>query len=166
MGFSKGLRRFLFPSLTPKFFIRLLLIALGTYLIFGHVVVPVRLRGASMEPNYHDGSLHFSWRPAYLFSEPKRRDVVLVRFAGSRVMLLKRIVALAGETVEFREGQVFVNAAPRDEPYVTLPCDWNLPPRKVAPGNVYVIGDNRSMPLEQHDFGQTSRKRLRGTLLW
>ena len=119
-----------------------------------------------MEPNYHDGALHFSWRPAYWFSEPQRGDVVLVRFAGSRVMLLKRIVALAGETVEFRDGQLLINGIPQDEPYVTLPCDWELEPRTVERGNIYVIGDNRSMPIEQHDFGQTSRKRIRGMLLW
>ncbi|PID60398.1 signal peptidase I [candidate division KSB3 bacterium] len=166
MNFSEPVYRFFFPKLTPVFCIRLVLVALGAYLFFSHIIVPVRLQGASMEPSYHDGSRHFFWRPAFWWSEPQRGDVVLVRLAGSRVMLLKRIVATSGETVEFRNGRLFVDGALQEEPYVRLPCSWNLPVRTVAAGHVYVIGDNRSMPIEQHDFGQTSHKRLGGRLLW
>ncbi len=166
MNISPGVRQFLLPSLTPAFVIRLISVALAAYLIFGYVCTPLRLQGASMEPTYHDGSVNFCWRLAYLFSEPQRYDVVLVRFAGTKVMLLKRIVALEGETVEFRQGVLFVNGYPLDEPYVIYSGNWNLPPRIVRQGNVYLVGDNREMPIEQHDFGQTAKTRIQGTLLW
>jgi len=61
-----------------------------------------------MEPTYHDGGVNFCWRLRYLSSEPKKRDVVAVRFAGNKVMLLKRVIALEGEQVEFRNGKLFV----------------------------------------------------------
>jgi signal peptidase I len=92
--------------------------------------------------------------------------VVAVRFAGNRVMLLKRVVALEGEEVEFRDGKLFINGDELHEPYVRHPCHWNLPPRRVEKGSVYVIGDNRSMPIENHYFGQTSVKRIIGVPLW
>jgi signal peptidase I len=88
--------------------------------------------------------------------------VVVVRFAGSKVMLLKRVVGLEGERVEFRDGKLFVNESPLEEPYVRLPCNWNLSPRKVDNHCVYVVGDNRSMPIEHHYFGQTSVERIMG----
>jgi signal peptidase I len=92
--------------------------------------------------------------------------VVLVRFAGGKVMLLKRVVALAGEQVEFRAGKLFVDGKELAEPYVKFPYTWNLPPRQVAKGHVYVVGDNRKMSIAEHDFGQTPITRLRGKPLW
>ena len=53
-----------------------------------------------------------------------------------------------------------------DEPYVRYPCDWNLSPRHVEKDCVYVVGDNRNMPIENHVFGQTSIKRIVGVPLW
>jgi signal peptidase I len=102
----------------------------------------------------------------YLFSEAKRHDVVTVRLAGSRVMLLKRVVAREGERVEFRDGKLFVDGKEIEEPYVRYPCNWNLPPREVEEGCIYVVGDNRSMPIENHHFGQASKKRIMGVPLW
>ena len=119
-----------------------------------------------MEPTYRDGRVNFCWRLSYIASEPARYDVVLVRFAGKKVMLLKRVVALEGETVEFRDGKLFVDGTQIDEPYVRYACDWNLTPRQVRKGHVYVVGDNRSMPIKSHNFGQTSTMRVMGTPLW
>ena len=81
-------------------------------------------------------------------------------------MLLKRVVAQESERVEFRDGKLFVNEREIEEPYVHYPCDWNLPPRQVEKGFVYVVGDNRSMPIENHHFGQTSKSRIMGVPLW
>ena len=160
------LREFLFPSPRPEFFLRVILVALCAYLFFGHVLTPFVSRGMSMEPTYHDGSFNFIWKGKYWLSGPERQDVVTVRLAGERVVYLKRVVAFPGETVEFKDGVLFVNGKPQQEPYVKGPCSWNLPPRKVEPGQVYLVGDNRSMPMEQHDFGQTSERRIVGAPLW
>jgi signal peptidase I len=166
MDIQKQIRQFFLPSFTPRFFIRVSLVALVAYLFFGYLCIPLQIKGSSMEPTYHDGSFNFCWRLAYWFSEPQHYDVVLVRFAGSKVMLLKRVVALAGEQVEFRAGKLIVDGQAIEEPYVKYPCTWNLPPRQVGKGHVYVVGDNRNMPLEEHDFGQTSITRLQGKPLW
>lgn len=166
MEHTNKVRQFLLPSFTPKFFIRTAIVAIAAYLIFGYVCIPFRIQGKSMEPTYQDGEFNFYWRWAYLLSDPRRHDVVLIRFAGKRVLLLKRIVALQGEQVEFRDGTLFVDEKEIQEPYIVAPCDWNLPPRRVERGHVYVVGDNRTMPMEAHDFGQTPTTRMMGTPLW
>ena len=81
-------------------------------------------------------------------------------------MLLKRIVALEGERIAFRDGKLFVNEQIKEEPYIEYPYNWNLPPREVEKGNVYLVGDNRNVPMERHDFGQTSIRRIIGAPLW
>jgi signal peptidase I len=166
MAANNKIRQFFFPSLTTKFLIRIFLVALFAYLFFGYLCIPFTIHGISMEPTYRNGGVNFCWRLKIFFSEPKKFDVVTVRFAGSRVMLLKRMVAREGEQVEFRDGRLFIDGQKIEEPYVRYPCNWNLPPRRVEKDCVYVVGDNRSMPLENHHFGQTSKKRIIGVPLW
>jgi signal peptidase I len=166
MVMGKRIRQFLFPSLTPWFLIRVCFVALFALLFFRYVCIPIRIQGTSMEPTYRDGGFNFCWKFHYLFSKPKRHDVVAVRFAGNRVMLLKRVVALEGEQIEFRNGKLFVDGKEINEPYLRYPCNWNLPPRQVGKDAVYVVGDNRSMPIENHYFGQTSANRVIGVPLW
>jgi len=163
---NKSTRRFLFPSLTLKTFLRLAAVALLAYLIFIHLLIPLRIKGSSMEPTYRSGGINFCWTLGYLFSRPSRHDVVLVRLAGKRVVLLKRVVAVEGEGVAFRDGKLFVNGSMVVEPYVRYPCKWNLTPRRVKKGYIYVVGDNRSMHMENHSFGQTPIERIVGVPLW
>ena len=113
MATHHKIRQFFFPSLTPKFLIRVCSIALSAYLFFGYLCIPFSIQGISMEPTYHHGGFNFCWRLRYLFSEPGRFDVVAIRFAGRRVMLLKRVVAMEDEQVEFRNGKLFIDGKDR-----------------------------------------------------
>ncbi len=166
MAIPRRIRQFFFPSFTPLFLIRVGLVSLFAYLFFSYLCIPFTIQGTSMEPTYANGGVNFCWRWRYLLSEPKRHDVVAVRFAGSRIMLLKRVVASEGEQVEFRGGRLFVDGLEIVESYVRLPCNWNLPSRRVEKGCVYVVGDNRSMPVENHYFGQTEKVRVMGGPIW
>ncbi len=159
-------RQFFFPSLTPKFLVRVAAISLSAYFFFGHLCIPFRIQGISMEPNYGDRGFNFCWRLPTLFSKSERFDVVAIRMAGTHVMLLKRIVALEGESIEFRDGKLLIDGKKMEEPHVRYPSRWNLPPRQVEKGNIYVVGDNRNMPMETHHFGQTSIERIIGVPLW
>lgn len=163
---SAKLRRFFLPDWNRKFVLRLLLVALAAAVVFTQVLIPLRIEGRSMEPTYDNGSFVFCWRGRYLFSEPERGDVVVIRFAGRRVTLLKRVVGLAGDTVEFRNGALFVNDTWAKEPYVRMLSDWNMAARKVEPGKIYVVGDNRSVVMDRHSFGQVERERIIGGVLW
>lgn len=119
-----------------------------------------------MEPTYKDGGFNFCFKQRYFFSEPKRGDVVTIRLAGEKVMLLKRIIAVEGDTLTFEDGKLYLNGKQMDEEYVKYPSDWNLAERSVKKGYVYVVGDNRSVPVYSHHFGQTPLKRIVGGALW
>lgn len=154
------------PKMGKAYLIRVAVLAVAAYLFFGFLCEPMFLNGGSMEPNYHNGTLNFCWAPTYWFREPQRGDVVVLRYAGERVLLLKRIVALPGETVEFRKGYLYVNGVKQEEPYVKWKREsWDLKPRKVSEGHFYVVGDNRSMPMFQHKFGEIRQSRVEGALL-
>jgi signal peptidase I len=145
---------------------RAIIVAIVAWIVFAFVLPPIHLEGHSMEPAYHDGSYHFYWRQSYLFSPPSPGDVVAIRFAGKKVVLLKRVVALAGDTVAFENGVLFRNGYPVQEPYVRFRSNWNLKPRKVRPGRLHVVGDNRGVPMNQHHFGQVNSSRILGKVIW
>ncbi len=166
MALPETIRNFLFPKFTRSFLIRVGCVTLLAYLVFGYLLIPIRIKGHSMDPTYRDGEINFCWRLQYILSKPKRGDVVVIRFAGQKVTLLKRVVALEGEEVEFRSGKLFINGKELGEPYLRYPYDWNLPPRKVEPNSVYVVGDYREGPIHKHFFGQVSLKRILGGPLW
>lgn len=157
---------FLRPDFSRRGLVRLFLIASIAALFFGLVCTPAFISGGSMLPTYPEYGFNFCWKPAFWFSSPRRGQVVIARYLGERVMLLKRVVALAGDTVEFRDGALLVNGVHVHEPYRKSACDWHLPPRTVEPGHVYLVGDNRSMPIDRHKFGQLSIKRVIGVPLW
>ncbi|ABW66131.1 signal peptidase I [Desulfosudis oleivorans] len=160
------LQRFLFPALSRRYMLRVVLVAAGAFLFFGYVCIPFRIQGHSMAPTYENGAVNFCFALRYLFSDPSPPDVVAVRLAGTRVMLLKRVVATKGQAVAFRNGFLFVDGRKVAEPYVEKKSDWSLPSRTVKPGHVYVVGDNRSVPIENHQFGQTPTTRIVGVPLW
>ena len=159
------LKHFFRPNFNRCFFIRLTLLALFAYLIFGFIAIPAFIKGPSMEPTYNRIGFNFCWRPRFWFSSPQRGDIVIIRYTR-HTLYLKRVIALAGDRVAFRDGKLYLNGRYKPEPYVKKGGHWNLPERRVAPGNIYVVGDNRSMPMSQHKFGQVLIKRLYGAPLW
>lgn len=160
------LRKFLFPDINLRLVIRTSLVAVLAIVCFTWILIPFRIDGHSMAPTYQNGRFNFCNRLHYHFFSPSRHDVVAIRYAGTRVMLLKRILAVEGEILEFRQGQLFVDGKPVRESYITMPYDWDLGPRTVQTGHVYVVGDNRQVPILTHDFGQTPTSRIVGAPLW
>jgi len=163
---ESAIKKFFFPEITRRYLLRVAVVAISAFIIFKYVLIPFRVQGESMAPTYVTGSFNFCFALRYLFSSPAPPDVVTVRMAGQSIMLMKRVVATEGQSVEFKEGSLYVNGKKVEEPYVSGKSDWNIPPTIVKPGHVYVVGDNRSMPAEAHTFGQTSIQRIVGAPLW
>jgi signal peptidase I len=160
------IRNFLFPAINRRFLIRVAIVTISAWMIFKYLLIPLQVKGYSMAPTYNNGDVNFCWTLRYMLSPPKRYDIVAVRYAGTRVMLLKRVIALAGESVEFKSGRLYINGREIKETYVKNKYNWNLVMRTVKPNHVYVVGDNRNVPMETHDFGQTDVNRIVGAPLW
>ncbi len=147
---------------------RLIIIVIVSLIFFKWFCIPMHIDGISMAPTFNDGSVGFAWRglkPLYQ-PKPERGDLCLVKFSSRNVFLLKRVIAFAGETVEFKDGQLFVNDQPLDEPYTTGKSKWNLSKRTVKPDHIYVIGDNRDVAINNHTFGNAKQKNVRSVELF
>lgn len=151
--------------------VRIVVLVAVCVVTFKFILLPIRVEGISMEPTYHDRRVNCINRLAYWRHEPRRGDVVAIRYsdpgplAKPSQMLLKRIIALPGESVSFHDGQAYINGRLLEEPYVKNGCDWDHAPIRCGPDQYYVVGDNRSMPFDYHMQGRAERQHIIGKVL-
>ncbi|MBR7143805.1 MAG: signal peptidase I [Lentisphaeria bacterium] len=157
------IKNFFLPKLNKFFFIRLGITTVLAVVIFKFLLVPCVISGSSMEPTVHSSGFTFCWRGGFWFRQPRRGDIVIIKY-DNNIYFLKRVVGLPGETVSFRDGKLYINGNPLDEPYVKYSSDWNMTPVKVGENEFYVVGDNRSMHIAQHQKGAVRAKRILGTM--
>lgn len=145
------------------------------------IVVPIRyfvfqpfiIRGASMEPNFHNGDYLIIDEISYRFGEPKRGEVVVFKYPQSPSQrYIKRIIGLPGETIEIKEGQVFVSNGGETQ---ILDESFYFPESPVTPGNIsttleeaeyFVLGDNRSFSSDSRHWGVLPEKYIIGRALF
>ena len=170
---SQGWLRIAVLGRRPKAtFIRVIIWAVLCVVIFKLLLIHVRVDGISMLPTCPDKAVYWVNRLAYIRHAPQRGDVVAIRFVPAddaisrleppNIMLLKRIIGLPGETVAFVNGRAVINGEILDEPYEKEKCDWNCEPETLGPDQYYVVGDNRSMPPQDHTHGHYDRSRIVG----
>ena len=152
--------------MTRAALVRSAILIASAYVVFGYLLLPIRLEGISMEPAYTSGGLNFANRLAYLWRPPARGDVVAIRMAGPRIVYVKRIVGLPRERVEIVGGVVHINGESLNEPAVVRRSPWNYAPVTLRDDEYFVIGDNRAMAMEDHEFGRTTRERIVGKMLF
>lgn len=117
------------------------------------VAQPTLVRGYSMEPTLHQEERLLVEKVSYRFHQPQRGDIVVLKVAQEPIPLVKRVIGLPGETVEIRQGKVYVNGQHLDEPYLRQTPYGNMPARPVPAGSVFVLGDNRNNSNDSRYFG-------------
>lgn len=126
-------------------------------------VQPVKVEGTAMAPALQDGDRIVIQRNP---SKLERGDIVVFYFPlDQRKSYIKRIVGLPNETVEIREGKVFINGTLLDEPYVQPTLNVSMRSSqeiKLAEDSYYVIGDNRDNSADSRIWGPLQRKFIYG----
>ena len=151
-----------------KFIAALALAVCVGFLLRTFVVRFTVVAGDSMNDTLMTGDIVVMSRWDYLFGEPQRGDIAQIELEKRGGLYLKRVIGLPGETVEIRDGAVYVEGRMLNEPYVTpsdddyyVKLDWD---------EYFVLGDNRAVSYDsrEEDFGAVSidcfRGRVRGVM--
>src|ERR1700726_777808 len=124
-----------------------LAVALGLALvIIIFLYQPVKVEGTSMAPLLSDQERIFINKFVYRFEPIGRGDVVVFWYPRDHSKsFIKRVVGLPGETIEIRQGIVYVNGRAIDEPYVPAQYEdmSDYGPVRVPKDSYFVMGDHR-----------------------
>jgi signal peptidase I len=162
------------PNLRRPTFVRELLetlILIGlVYTLVNLATVRFFIEGPSMQPNFWAGQFLIVSRVHYMLGNPQRGDIVVFDPPGDDgtaddPLLIKRLIGMPGDHIEFQDGQVVINGTPLDEPYIKEPCrtsscngrSWDL-----GPDEYFFMGDNRNNSRDSRVFGPITKNRIIG----
>lgn len=149
------------------------------FLLVQSVVKNFRVEGSSMEPTLHDGEFLLVDKAVYwsvgsavaqrvapngvgqessgrrfIFHPPQRGDIIVFRFPDDPSRdFIKRVIGVPGDTVAVKDGVVYVNGRPMEEPYIMAPPQYTMPAERVPNGEYFVLGDNRNNSSDSHVWG-------------
>jgi signal peptidase I len=116
-------------------------LALAIHMWVGELIT---VSGRSMEPTLWNNEKVLVGKVEYYYSQPKRGDIIIVRYPDRDENIIKRVVATAGETVSVSGGCAYVNGKELDEPYILEDINGDYADFKVPEGMIFVMGDNRN----------------------
>lgn len=152
------------------------LVNMGVFLLAIYTLLEIAIPRSvvlsiSMQPNLVEDQRLLISRVSYLFGEPDRGEIVVFQSpqgTADQTPLIKRLIGLPGETIEFRGQAVYINGVKLDEPYINEPCwvekcadaSWTL-----ASDEYFFMGDNRNHSHDSRAFGPVHRDHLIGRAL-
>jgi signal peptidase I len=143
-----------------------------SYQLITHFVFQsVRVSGQSMVPTLKNSDSYWLNRFAYLRSEPRRCDIVALKDPQDNTLVVKRIIALPGQSVYLNHGKVFVDSQLLDEPYLpgktmTFAYEKNESEFFVmGRDEFFVLGDNRDNSTDSRAFGPVPRRNILGKVM-
>jgi len=148
------------------------------------IIIPIRyfliqpffVKGASMEPNFHDKEYLIIDEISYRFETPQRGQVIVFRYPRDpQEYFIKRIIGLPGEEVQVKDGHVIIYNVEHPDGFTLsekyLPSDFatfNSDESRVKIGadEYYVLGDNRGASKDSRYFGAVNKSFITGKVLF
>ena len=136
-------------------------IALGVGLFISKgLIVNAEIPSESMENTIMTGDRLIALRTAYWFQDPKRGDIVVFHYPDNeKELYIKRVIGTPGDTVEGKDGKVYVNGEELDEPYVTEEINEDFGPYTVPEDSYFMMGDNRNSSWDSRFWENTYVKK-------
>jgi signal peptidase I len=135
------------------------------------LIQPFYVRGASMEPNFHDHEYLIIDEISYRFNEPNRGDIIVFKYPKDPSQyFIKRIIGLPTEKVEIKDGKIIIynkenplgkmvdESIYLDSIIITTPDNVTI----LEDNEYFVLGDNRQASLDSRRFGPVKKSSLIG----
>lgn len=132
------------------------LAVMAAKLINQYVIMKAEVPTGSMEHTIDVDDRILGFQLAYLFSSPKRGDIVIFPYPDNpEVTYVKRVIGLPGETVEIKNGAVYIDGTPIKEDYLMEDMRGEYGPYTVPAGCYFMMGDNRNTSRDSRKWTNT-----------
>ena len=125
---------------------------------------PAKVEGVSMSPSVNDGDRVLICRFAAFMGLYGRGDLVVFDDDSYDENMIKRIIAVEGDTLHIDNGMVYVNGELLDEEYANGFTDGDIY-MSIPSGTVFVMGDNREKSIDSRVFGTVNKKDIYGRVI-
>jgi len=140
------------------------------------LIQPFYVKGASMEPNFHDHEYLIIDEITYRFEAPVRGQVIVFRYPKNpQEYFIKRIIGMPGEEVQVKDGKIFIynennpEGLMLNEEYLPVGLETmdNTGSRlKLNESEYFVLGDNRNNSKDSRNFGAVDKSFITGKVLF
>lgn len=141
-----------------------IIIIIVVVLIRSYIVTPVIVSGDSMVPTLDDKQILLLNKIDYRFNKIKRNDIVVIKVGKSEI--IKRIIGLPGETIEYRNNILYINGHEYKTDYNFDTEDFTLKSicncETIPEDKYFVLGDNRAVSSDSRIIGLIDRKDIKG----
>ena len=143
-------------ELMPYVFVILSVVLIRTYLF-----TPIKVNGTSMDDTLHDGDTMILNKITLSLNELERFKIVVIEVGDT--YLIKRIIGMPGETIEYKDGKLYINDKEMEDPYYEDNNTLDFDKVTIPKGHYFVMGDNRSISSDSRIIGTISKKNILGT---
>ncbi len=149
--------------------IRIFAVALAIALFLRTFIVEPRfIPSGSMEPTLQVGDRILVDKISQHWQEPQRGDILIFYPPKSPAVedntkaYIKRLIGLEGDRIAVKNGKVYRNDEPLDEPYIAEAPKYNMRPVTVPKGHYWMMGDNRNHSNDSHIWGFLPKENVIG----
>lgn len=139
-------------------------IIVAVLLIRAFLVSPIRVTGNSMVPTLNNGDIMVLNKIGYRMNGLNRFDIVVINYDNEKI--IKRVIGLPGEYVEYKDNKLYINGTYIKEEYERKDTDdfklESLNEKKIPDDKYLVLGDNRPISKDSRIIGLIDKKDILG----
>ena len=136
------------------------IIIIAVVLIRTFIITPAVVEGSSMDNTLNDGQVIIINKINYRISDPKRFQIVVVKNSNENDKIIKRIIGLPGEEIEYIDNKLYINGELVEENYIHgITNDIKATTKE---NEYFVMGDNREVSKDSRMLGNFKKEELIG----
>ena len=136
-----------------------LVIIILVLLIKAFIFTPVIVNGPSMMTNLHDKDIMILDKIGMKINGINRFDIVVIQTSQSKI--IKRVIGLPGEIIEYKDNKLYINDKEVEDPYPSQ-ITGDIERQLIPENTYYVLGDNRTDSVDSRILGPIDKNKILG----